>query len=272
MKSLPSVAARFQGGGSLFLGRTATDSPPLRVVYWPFRLVGGLHMQAAGRELRAHPDIVLAAASQNGMALEFASEDLRADHNIVLAAVSQNGLALQFAAEEFRAHHDIVMAAVSQNGTALRFAVEELRADCNIVSVAVSSSGLALMFADEGLRAHRDIVLAAVAERSGALKFASDSLLQDETFAPEARQHFYLFSIVAMSGRSCCVACDARAWISWTAAKVSADACRKLGMERRNNEMLLYGSEIVPAQDPKVERWPGSPALGSITEYHLVRW
>eukprot|EP00971_Amphidinium_carterae_P167799 3324634-Amphidinium_carterae.1 len=39
-----------------------------------------------------------------------------------------------------------------------------------------------------------------------ALRWASDELLQDASFAPEAKQQFRLLRVTLLSGRSCCIA------------------------------------------------------------------
>eukprot|EP00971_Amphidinium_carterae_P274136 5440586-Amphidinium_carterae.1 len=71
----------------------------------------------------------------------------------------------------------MVLAAVQRNGTALKFAAMECKAD-------------------------RGIVLAAAQQNPEALTFAAEELLLDSTFAPEAKQHFYMLQISMLSGRS----------------------------------------------------------------------
>eukprot|EP00971_Amphidinium_carterae_P275268 5461642-Amphidinium_carterae.1 len=68
--------------------------------------------------------------------------------------------------------------------------------------------GEKLKYVPEQFRDNRAIVSAAVSCRPWALQFAADTLLQDETFAVQARQSFYFFSVVTLSGRSCCVALE----------------------------------------------------------------
>eukprot|EP00971_Amphidinium_carterae_P299057 5941328-Amphidinium_carterae.1 len=49
-------------------------------------------------------------------------------------------------------------------------------------------------------------------------------------------------------------------------------ASRKLGMQRTGDETLLYGTEVVPINvSAEVHTWPGSPSLGALTEYQLVK-
>eukprot|EP00971_Amphidinium_carterae_P278982 5538260-Amphidinium_carterae.1 len=60
---------------------------------------------------------------------------------------------------------------------------------------AVLQNGLALAYAAEEFQADRDIVFTAVSDSSLALQFAADSLLEDETFARDARNAFHFFKV-----------------------------------------------------------------------------
>mmetsp|Transcript_50111 Transcript_50111/g.100851 ORF Transcript_50111/g.100851 Transcript_50111/m.100851 type:complete len:555 (+) Transcript_50111:56-1720(+) len=59
-------------------------------------------LSCASQELRADPEIVLAAVELNGEALEYASETLRADFDVVATAVAQNADALVWASQDLK--------------------------------------------------------------------------------------------------------------------------------------------------------------------------
>eukprot|EP00971_Amphidinium_carterae_P036674 720775-Amphidinium_carterae.1 len=124
-----------------------------------------------------------------------------------MLAVKQDGLSLKYASDAFRSDREIVLMAVSQHGEALQHAAMQLKHDRELVMVAVSQHGWTLRNASQDLQSDREIVLAAVSNSSGwALRFAGDDLLEDESFAKDAREKFYLFKVTTMSGRSCIVA------------------------------------------------------------------
>eukprot|EP00971_Amphidinium_carterae_P259014 5140343-Amphidinium_carterae.1 len=152
------------------------------------------------------------------MALQDAAEECKADRTIVLAAVKRNGWSLQCAAVECKADHEIVLAAVQQNGYALYFAAKECQAD-------------------------REIGMAAVEAEPLAVQFASDELLLDSTFAPEAKQHWYILKVSLLSGRSTVVlgeVCD-------SVEDIVGRCCGRLEMDRRGTQKLVHGTEVVPA-------------------------
>mmetsp|Transcript_6573 Transcript_6573/g.11425 ORF Transcript_6573/g.11425 Transcript_6573/m.11425 type:complete len:204 (+) Transcript_6573:70-681(+) len=184
-----------------------------------------------------------------------------------LVAASRSGLsALSACPEELRKDRAFVMAVVSQDGDALHFASPELRSDRQVAMAAVSNRGWALEWVAAELRSDRHVVMAAVAQDKHALTYAGDDLLEDVSFAVEARQRFYFFKITTLAGRSCTLACKNPGDF-----KLLQLACQKLGMEYTANETLLYGAEVVP-QDVTVENWPGSPTRGSaLVEYQLVK-
>eukprot|EP00971_Amphidinium_carterae_P295605 5870677-Amphidinium_carterae.1 len=216
--------------------------------------------------LRSDREIVLAAVTECGEALQFAAKDLRGDRCIALAAIAQHGTALQYASEELRADREVVLAAVSHHGEALEYAAESLRADREVVLAAIANNGLALLLAADVLKTDRETVLAAVTKHPKALRFAADSFLQDETFAIEARQHFYFIRVSLLSGRHCIVAAlgyhDLRDLLN--------EVCTKLNMQYAEKLSLLHGTDVVPIHT-FVEAWPGSPARAVITDYQLLR-
>mmetsp|Transcript_12450 Transcript_12450/g.28199 ORF Transcript_12450/g.28199 Transcript_12450/m.28199 type:complete len:187 (+) Transcript_12450:129-689(+) len=149
---------------------------------------------------------------------------------------------------------------------ALELAAEEAKRDHATVLAAVLEDGRALQHAAAELQGNRDIVSAAVEQNEHVLEFAADALLEDETFAVEAREWYYFFRIVALSGRSCCIAlhlfcADKRTLLE--------ESCRKLGIDRTDRQVLLLGSDLVP-DNTDIPDWPGAPALGVITDYQLV--
>mmetsp|Transcript_24915 Transcript_24915/g.45750 ORF Transcript_24915/g.45750 Transcript_24915/m.45750 type:complete len:283 (-) Transcript_24915:23-871(-) len=232
----------------------------------------GLQLKQLAEEFKSDRQIVQVALSQNALALKHAADALKKEREIVLAAVSQHGYALAFAAEELRREREVVLTAVTQFGHALEWAVEELKADREIVLAAVSQAGGALELASEELKGDRGVVLAAVAQQPVALMFAADSLLEDESFAEEARVFFYFFKVVVLSGRSCVVALWAPEHPLYglpNKSELLRYSCKKLGMPQTGGETLVYGTELVPDTDVS-PKWPGSPALGHMTEYQLV--
>jgi len=264
----------------------------------------GLALRRLAKDLRRDSKIVLAAVSNNSLALEWAAKALRRDREIVLAAVSECGYALQWAAETFRSDRPIVRAAVSTFGCSLLWATDALRGDREIVMAAVSNCGTALEFAEGQLKSDREVVLAAVSESGFALVFASselkrdreialaaarggragdhgllhadDSLLEDDSFAVEARQSYYSFRVVALSGRTCLVPLHCSEVVALSARDIyehlMCEARAKLGMGtvEPGEETLLFGAEEVSG-NCEVEHWPGSPAPGGVVEYQLVR-
>mmetsp|Transcript_31035 Transcript_31035/g.56698 ORF Transcript_31035/g.56698 Transcript_31035/m.56698 type:complete len:290 (-) Transcript_31035:43-912(-) len=239
----------------------------------------GLALQWLAKDLRSDRQIVLAAVSNSGSALEWAAKALRSDQEIVLAAVSTFGYALRFAAKALMSDRKIVLAAVSNCGFALQFAKEQLKSDREVVLAAVSESGFALVFASSELKRDREIALAAArGGRAGdhGLLHADDSLLEDDSFAVEARQSYYSFRVVALSGRTCLVPLHCSEVVALSARDIyehlMCEARAKLGMGtvEPGEETLLFGAEEVSG-NCEVEHWPGSPAPGGVVEYQLVR-
>mmetsp|Transcript_63244 Transcript_63244/g.117673 ORF Transcript_63244/g.117673 Transcript_63244/m.117673 type:complete len:184 (+) Transcript_63244:92-643(+) len=145
---------------------------------------------------------VLEEVQKDGSELRALSEDFRGDFDIVLAAVKQHGLCLQHAADSCRSNREIVMAAVQRHGWALRYAADSCRSD-------------------------REIVLKAVHQIGDALLFAADGLLEDASFAPEAKMERFLLKITMLSGRSTLVATHRR-WANDLEA-VLQRCCARLG-------------------------------------------
>eukprot|EP00971_Amphidinium_carterae_P243955 4844316-Amphidinium_carterae.1 len=161
-----------------------------------------------------------------------------------MAAVKHNGMALQYAAEECKRDHEIVIAAVQQNGHALDYASEECKADHGIVLAAVQQCGM-------------------------ALGFAADELLLDSTFAPEAKQDWYILKVSMLSGRSTVVLQDDNHGLSIFIEDIVRRCCKRLGIERSGTEKLVHGIAVVPAT-VRVDSWPGLQPAGEVSEYQLI--
>eukprot|EP00971_Amphidinium_carterae_P014903 294318-Amphidinium_carterae.1 len=133
------------------------------------------------------------------------------DREIVLAAVLpvqsfDYGSPLPYATEPPWADCEMVLAAVQQDGRTLQYATEALRADREVVLAAVQQDGCALQYATEALRADREVVLLAVQPYPYVVQYAADCLLEDPTFATDAKRWHHLLKLTMLSGRSTVVA------------------------------------------------------------------
>eukprot|EP00971_Amphidinium_carterae_P174491 3458992-Amphidinium_carterae.1 len=162
--------------------------------------------------------------------------------------------------------------AVAQDGAALEFAAEPLKSDREIVLTAVANDGRALKFAAEPLKSDREIVLTAVAysnfplHNADVLVHAADALLEDESFAVEARERLYFFKVIALSGRSCIIPWPCNRLLR--PQSLISVICRKLGLQSTGREMLLFGDAVVP--EDVDEDSPGCPRPGKLVQYQLV--
>jgi len=101
----------------------------------------GLALEYVDNLLKADPEVVKAAVTQNGLALQFSRFTKRLE--ISLIAVQQNGLALQWVSTKFQENQPVIVkAAVTQNGLALQYASPTLQRDGNIVQAAISQKWL----------------------------------------------------------------------------------------------------------------------------------
>eukprot|EP00971_Amphidinium_carterae_P133877 2652636-Amphidinium_carterae.1 len=216
-------------------------------------------------------ETVLEAVKKRWYALREVDEVWKSDSEVVLTAVQANGIALQFAAEVLKGDREIVLAAVQKHGSALRYATEALRSDRDVVLAAVQKDGYTLRYASEALRADREVVQAAVQQHVNALEFAEDCLLEDPTFATEAKRFFHLIKLTMLSGRSTVVVATLSARFGQSDAEVVLHICReRLGVDVDGSTMeLWHGLESVP-DDECVEHWPGVQPLGEISEYQLL--
>eukprot|EP00971_Amphidinium_carterae_P320326 6367543-Amphidinium_carterae.1 len=168
--------------------------------------------------------------------------------------------------EVWRSDREVVLTAVRRDGQNLEFVAEALKGDREIVLAAVQHNGFALEHAADFFRADREVVLAAVQQDADALGLAADDLLEDPTFATEAKRGAHLLKLTMLSGRSTVVA----AWDSWTVEHVLARCRKRLALSDDGATMeLWHGSERVPdGTGPK--DWPGVQPLGEITECQLL--
>eukprot|EP00971_Amphidinium_carterae_P188805 3747878-Amphidinium_carterae.1 len=230
----------------------------------------GLRLAEAPEAFKSDSQIVMAAVRQNGAALALAKEPCASDIEIVLAAVAQDGRALRCAAHHFRSQRDVVLAAVSQNGEALQYAAEPWTGDGEIVLAAVQQNGCALRHAKTSCRRDAEIVLAAALHSPRALCWAASELLEDNTFAVDARKSVFILSVSMLSGRSCIVAAAA----GDRTAKILVRCRHELGFndlfsQQGKHWELLHGSSPVALLDC-VEDWPGIKPHGVVNELSLV--
>jgi len=135
------------------------------------------------------------------------------------------------------------------------------------VLAAVRQDWQALEWASAPCRSARPIVVAGVAQDSMALKWAEDELLEDETFAVEAKLDFFILKITLLSGRTTFVASPVE--LRELREAVLPRCCQRLGMARGGHEVLVNGADCVPV-GARVPAWPGIQPSGKITEYQLI--
>mmetsp|Transcript_34400 Transcript_34400/g.77006 ORF Transcript_34400/g.77006 Transcript_34400/m.77006 type:complete len:333 (-) Transcript_34400:19-1017(-) len=225
-------------------------------------------LQYASQALKSDHEIVLAAVKMNGHALKWADTSCRGDREIVMAAVRQNWSALEKASEACKSDHDIVLAAVKQNRSALRMADTICRSDREIVLAAVRQHWLSLEWAAEPCRNDRQIVSTAVRTARNALIWAADGLLEDTTFARDAKKEYYILRISLLSGRYTVVpSCMA---LNETADQVIRTCFKRLNLPSRGGAKLVYGSDVLPG-DQRIMDWPGlRTEVADVSEYQLV--
>eukprot|EP00971_Amphidinium_carterae_P112089 2220206-Amphidinium_carterae.1 len=210
---------------------------------------------------------VLEKVRQTWNALARLGEVWKSDHEVVLTAVQHHGGAtLQFAADSLRGDREIVLAAVQRDGDFLEHTTEALRADREVVLAAVRGEMPSFEYASESLRSDREVVLAAVQRIPSTLIHAADCLLEDPTFATEAKRQFHLLKITMLSGRSTVVAAS----YNLDTQLVLVMCRRRLGLgDGETTRELWHGSNKVPT-DALVRDWPGLGPRGEISEYQLV--
>eukprot|EP00971_Amphidinium_carterae_P154553 3065105-Amphidinium_carterae.1 len=183
----------------------------------------------------------------------------------VLEAVRQSWTALRNTDEVWKSDREVVLAAVQHAGQALHFAAETLKGDREIVLTAVQTCGFALNYATEALRADREVAQAAVQQNADALRCVADEMLEDPSFAPEAKSNFYLLKLTMLSGRSTVVVANGH----WQVDDVLDRCGNRLGLADEGATIeLCHGSDKVP--DTEVYNFPGVQPLGEISEYQLL--
>jgi len=206
----------------------------------------------------------------------WAPEWCKDDRELVLLAVKSHGRALGDAAERFKSDVEIVLEAVQQSGDSLMWAAEHLKGDRTVVLTAIQQDAkMGLRHATEACRSDREIVLTAVKKSAEALLVCADHLLEDVTFAPEAKADAYILKISMLSGRSVHLFYYVHLFMCST-DNVVCHACRKLGLAcddigaklRAQRYQLLHGTEFVP-MNAVVATFPGIKR-GAITEYQLL--
>jgi len=226
----------------------------------------GYALQYASEGMKNNLEVVMTACANNGYALQWASEDMKNNLEVVMTAIAKYSGSLQYASAEMRGNHQVVLKAVAKHGRALQYALEELRSNCEIVWTAVGEDGHALQYASEEVQNNPEIVLKAVAQDAFALQYASYSLLEDESFAVEARMRHYFFKITALSGQSCIAAVE-----FLYGPGILRQCCSKLlGWESTGSEVFVHDSEMVTPSSLSADS-PGGPARGKLVEYQLIR-
>mmetsp|Transcript_17598 Transcript_17598/g.31792 ORF Transcript_17598/g.31792 Transcript_17598/m.31792 type:complete len:279 (-) Transcript_17598:163-999(-) len=228
----------------------------------------GLNLGAAADDCKGDREIVLAAVRCFGGALQHAADHCKSDREIVLTAAAQNWMALQFVAEHFQSDREVVLAAVKQSWLALPSAAESCRNDREIILAAVQQPGSrALSSAGESCLNDPEVVLTALQWDETAIHWVSDELLQDSSFAVEAKRKVYLLKMTMLSGRCAFVVADGFNHLS----NVLNEGCHKLGVARTDGEalVLLLDGEEVP-HGRCVSEWPGIRPCGEVTEVQLL--
>eukprot|EP00971_Amphidinium_carterae_P165500 3280718-Amphidinium_carterae.1 len=197
---------------------------------------------------------------QNGHTLRWAVETCKANRETVLSVVQPTDSALESSrryngAIYSKADREIVLTAVMQDGTCLQWAEEPCRIDSEIVLAAVKKDGMSLQWAAESCRSDREVMLAAIAKSKLALMHAAEELLEDSSFAAEAKQELFLFKVSLLSGCSTHVPVSVRNTFSLTEHIIRA-RCRRFGLEYSATMKLIHGSGDVPGVTP-VRDFPG---------------
>eukprot|EP00971_Amphidinium_carterae_P250715 4976966-Amphidinium_carterae.1 len=120
------------------------------------------------------------------------------------------------------------------------------------------------MFAAESFRADREVVLTAVTAVKagrGVISWAADELLEDSSFAKEAKKNVHLFRLTLLSGRHTVVLAYSQSRLE----DVLEIACHRLGIPMEGAFLLLDFEPPLFVKD-----WPGIKPTGEITDYQLM--
>eukprot|EP00971_Amphidinium_carterae_P301780 5995646-Amphidinium_carterae.1 len=114
----------------------------------------------------------------------------------------------------------------------------------------------------------REVIQAAVQEDARALLWAADEMLEDPSFATEAKKECHLLKLTMLSGRSTVVA----VLPVWDIKIVLYECRRRLGLAEDGTTMELWHcSGMVPNDNnTEVSDWPGVQPKGEISEYQLL--
>ena len=107
-----------------------------------------LALEYASEDIKADPEVVLAAVGEYGPAFRYAAEHLKADPEVVLAAVKANPSALQFASERFLGDRKSILELVRATKAAFLtwWAAEELREDAEFMAQCRAAAGTGLVW------------------------------------------------------------------------------------------------------------------------------
>jgi len=108
--------------------------------------------------MKAHPEVVRAAAMLDESAIAYAVPALRLDCKFILPLVRQKGWTLRYLPAEVQADYEVVLAAVQSVGQVLKYASAELRANTEIVCAALRQDARAGMHVSPELFSDPDFI------------------------------------------------------------------------------------------------------------------
>mmetsp|Transcript_45611 Transcript_45611/g.83518 ORF Transcript_45611/g.83518 Transcript_45611/m.83518 type:complete len:235 (-) Transcript_45611:77-781(-) len=214
-------------------------------------------------------ECVLEAVKRDGRCLVSASDALKDDKEIVLEAVQQYGVLLRHAGDRCQQDKEIVIAAVNQTICALMSVADWCLRDPDIVRAAVKSQPDALVLFPHGCRRDRQLMQAAVEQRWEALSCVSDCLIDDASFATEARRQFHILRVSMLSGKHAFALYRGAQTDSVKARHVLQKCCERLELDKRDTAKLVHGSEMIPPGTSLAD-FPGLQPLGEVSDYQLV--
>ena len=168
---LPKVLRKLQGvhERTVALQNIADTMPE----FWGDRLcvlaavmLDGLLLEHVEDDLRSDPEVLRAAALQNGEALRYAPEAARDDASLLL---SVDVRAFSHASQRLRSDRDFVLKAAQRFGPTLRLASPELWGDLELATVAAGSVG-GWMYFEHAHPNHRSNVVVAEAAMQSIAK------------------------------------------------------------------------------------------------------
>jgi len=131
-------------------------------------------------ELRAAPEVALAAIGGDGKARPFAAPTLWRDRSFVMQSIRLHGASLAVADVELRRYREVVLTAVWLDVWERERAADELRLDRFFLVQCVSRYGNSLKFAPDSVRHQCDFIVAAVSQHTAsAVSYMTDGLRRD---------------------------------------------------------------------------------------------